>query len=60
METGIIAGYIEEDISFCPYCGERLDMVSLFAETHCRSCGRSFFVVAGEEDLQSNAKEETV
>ena len=49
METGFIAGYIDENINYCPYCGVRLDMVDLWSETVCRECGKAFFVIAGEE-----------
>ena len=48
METGFIAGYIEEDIRYCPYCGSILDMVSLCGETICQECSKAFFVLAGE------------
>ena len=34
METGFIAGYIDEDICYCPYCGSRLDSVNLYADYH--------------------------
>lgn len=50
METGIIGGYISEDIKYCPYCGARLDGVSLYAQTHCCECGRNFYVIDGEQD----------
>lgn len=49
METGFIAGYIDEDICYCPYCGNRLDGVNLYAETYCPECRRVFFVIRGEE-----------
>lgn len=48
METGFIAGYIEEDIHYCPYCGSRLDGVNLHSETICQECNRAFFVIEGE------------
>ena len=48
METGFIAGYIDENINYCPYCGSRLDMISLYAETACPGCGRAFYVIVGE------------
>lgn len=50
METGFIAGYIEEDIHYCPYCGSILDMVSLHSETVCQECGKAFFVIVGEAE----------
>jgi NADH pyrophosphatase NudC (nudix superfamily) len=50
METGFIAGYIDEDIQFCPYCGAVLDMIDLWSETKCRECDKSFFVIAGEAE----------
>jgi predicted RNA-binding Zn-ribbon protein involved in translation (DUF1610 family) len=49
METGFIAGYIDEDINYCPYCGSRLDSVNLYAETYCPECRRAFLVIGGEE-----------
>ncbi len=48
METGFIAGYIDEDIQYCPYCGNRLDTINLWTETACHDCGRTFYIIAGE------------
>lgn len=50
METGIIGGYISEDIKYCPYCGARLDGVNLYSQTHCCERGRGFYVIDGEQD----------
>ena len=57
MGTGIVKGHIDQDIRFCPYCGERLSMISLFFKTECEGCGRAFYVIDGR-DLQSTATEE--
>lgn len=44
-----VMGYIDGTISFCPYCGESLDTTNFISETKCESCGKSFFVIEGEE-----------
>lgn len=44
-----VAGYIDENIHYCPYCAERLDYISLMGETKCSHCGKSFCVIEGEE-----------
>lgn len=41
-------GYIDENIRFCPYCGEQLEYISLVGETKCLKCGKSFVVMEGE------------
>lgn len=43
-----IIGYIDEKITHCPYCGTRLNLVSLLRATKCEKCGQSFFVCAKE------------
>ena len=48
METGLATGYIDEDITFCPYCGAVLDMVDLWSDTICPECSKAFCVIAGE------------
>lgn len=48
METGLITGYIDEEIRYCPYCGNILDIVSLHSETICQECRKAFFVIEGE------------
>lgn len=53
METGIIGGYISEDIKYCPYCGARLDGVNLYSQTHCCECGRGFYVIDGDEEIEN-------
>ncbi len=40
-------GYIDSEICFCPYCGERLAVISLIDETTCEKCGKSFCVIEG-------------
>lgn len=47
--TEFVAGYIDTDIHYCPYCGERLEMISCVGETVCSECGKSFCVIEGEE-----------
>ena len=47
MET--VTGYIDSTISFCPYCGAELDTINFISETKCEDCGKSFFVLEGEE-----------
>lgn len=42
-------GYTDENIRYCPYCGESLDYISLVGETKCLKCGKSFVVIEGEE-----------
>lgn len=49
MVTGIASGYIDERISFCPYCGRRLYGVALFSKTVCEECGEEFFVIRAEK-----------
>lgn len=49
MVTGIASGYIDERISFCPYCGRRLYGVALFSKTVCEECGEKFFVIRAEK-----------
>ena len=48
--TSFVAGYVDEEISFCPYCGERLEYISCIGDTVCGSCGKSFCVIEGEND----------
>ena len=50
MVTGIASGYIDERISFCPYCGRRLYGVALFSKTVCDECGEAFFVIRAERE----------
>ena len=50
METGFIAGYIDEDINYCPYCGAKLDMVALWSDTICPECHKAFCVITGETE----------
>lgn len=49
-----VAGYIDENISYCPYCAERLNYISLMGETKCSRCGKSFCVIEGEESEVSD------
>ena len=62
MVTGIVSGYIDERISFCPYCGLRLYGVALFSKTVCEECGEAFFVIRAErnsaEELCSQMQKE--
>ncbi len=46
---------IAEGISFCPYCGERLTLVSVVRATTCARCNKSFTVVVDRE-VESDLK----
>ncbi len=52
-----VAGYIDENIHYCPYCAERLDYISLMGETKCSHCGKSFCVIEGEESEDDSDEE---
>lgn len=45
-----VAGYIDSDIHYCPYCGERLTMISFIGDTVCDNCGKAFCVIQGESE----------
>lgn len=50
----IITGMIDGTINFCPYCGDSLDMISFISETKCGGCGRPFYVIEGESEVQED------
>ena len=45
---GTVFGYIDSDINYCPYCGERLSMISIYSDTECEECGKRFCVIEGD------------
>ena len=48
--NGTVFGYIDSDINYCPYCGERLSMKGIYGDTECDECGKRFCVVEGENE----------
>ena len=50
----IVTGMIDGRIDFCPYCGGQLFMISLMSATHCEECGRNFYVIEGESEVQED------
>lgn len=47
-----VMGYIDAAISFCPYCGAELDTTSYIGATKCEDCGKSFYVLEGEDETE--------
>ena len=48
--SSFVMGYIDTEIHYCPYCGERLTMIDLIGDTVCEKCGKSFCVIEGESE----------
>jgi len=52
-----VAGYIDDNIHYCPYCSERLLYISCLADTRCDKCGKSFCVIEGEQNEEDDSDE---
>ncbi len=50
----IVTGIIDGTIDICPYCGDELSMTSYISETYCHNCGKSFYVIEGESEVQED------
>lgn len=48
---------VDDSISYCPHCGQRLLRVSVVGKTVCERCGRAFLCIA-ERDGEGAAEEE--
>ena len=52
--VNIVTGIIDGTIDFCPYCGSELFLNSFICATHCEDCGRNFYVIEGESEVQED------
>lgn len=43
-----ISGYADDEVNYCPYCGEEVYDSNCENEFECNSCFRSFYVIEGE------------